>query len=50
MIFSNNFDLFLKQVFSYTGAQQTLWIMLPTLVELIKFKVKINKEKNATSC
>jgi hypothetical protein len=28
-----NLDLFWKQVFSYTGAQQTLWMMLLTLVE-----------------
>ncbi len=33
IFFSNKFGFILQIVFSYTGAQQNLWIMLPTLVE-----------------
>jgi len=32
MIFHNKFEFVLETVFSYTGAQQIFWKMLPTLV------------------
>jgi hypothetical protein len=39
-------DLFWKQHFCYTGAQQNLWMMIPTLLERDSTQTKSATKKN----
>jgi len=40
-----NLNLFWKHLISYTGAQQNLWIMLPTLVQKETISNQATKKK-----
>ncbi len=51
IFFSNKFGFILEIVFSYTGAQQNLWIMLPTLAEIEpKLLQSISETKQTFEC
>jgi hypothetical protein len=41
-----NLDLFWQHLFSHTGGQQNLWMMLPTLVERDNTQTNIATKKN----